>query len=515
MKTKKILLFLIFMMSFDIGFSYGLTLKRSHSLQVDLNSDFYLNNNYSLLNDFNLFNDHNLFCDFNLFNKYDLLFDTDLNKKFCKEENKQEVKNTLSDTLNSEIISISLEEALKRAEDNNAKYLQTSLDLGIAKEQALSADAIFLPQIVASYNALLSNNPLNAFGFKLNQGIATEADFNPELLNNPGITRDYYGEISVNQTLLNVDAIYKRKGARLMYDMKKMSRKHALEFLRFNVKQAYLSIALSYNNFEVFKKAVNTAREFEKRTKSMYNEGLIQQADLLEAEAYLLDMQTKFQKARSEISNSCDNLSFIMGDEAGVLYSTTKEMWNIDGQIEFSNVSNRKDVLAYKIGLKAAKSMENSYKMKLLPRINAFGLYQLHDNTMLSFDKKTYMMGVNLSWKLFSGMQRKHEIKTAKLNTAKMNSRLNELQRQVKLEYNKTIRQYNDLQLENEHALLMVKQTSEALRIQNDRYKEGLSTVSDLLRIQTQLAKNSLLLEMAVFKKNITIAYLDVIAPNN
>ena len=514
MKTKRLFLFLIFIMSVNIGFSHGLTLKRSHDLRIDLISDFYLNNNSSLLNDFNSFNTHNLFCNFNLFNEYGFLVGTGLSNNFCKKENKNEVGDSLLSFLESGIVSLSLEDALKKAEENNGKYLQTCLDVGIAKEQARSADAIFLPQINASYNAVLSNNPLNVFGFKLNQGIATQADFNPELLNNPDITRDYYGEISVKQPLLNVDAIYQRKGVRLMYDMKRMSRKHALEFLRFNVKKAYLTIALSYNNYEVLKKAVNTAGEFEKRTKSMYNEGLIQQADLLEAEAYLLDMQIKLQKARSEISNSCDKLSFLMGDELGVLYLTTKKEWNIDGQMESSNINNRKDILAYKIGVNATKSMENSYEMKLMPRINAFGLYQLHDNTMMSFDKKTYMMGVNLSWKLFSGMQRKHDIKTAKLKTTKMRSSLNELQRKAKLEYFKTIRQYNDLKLENKHALLMVKQTFEALRIQNDRYKEGLSTVSDLLRIQTQLAKNSLLLEMAIFKKNITIAYLNVIAPN-
>jgi len=460
MKRKKVFLFLMFMMGIDIGFSYALTLDKSYGFQIE-NGD------------------------------------------------------TLLNTSKDEIFTISLEDALERAEKNNDKYLRTGLDLGIAKEQALSADAIFLPQIVASYNAVLSNNPLNAFGFKLNQGIATQADFNPELLNNPGITRDYYGEISVKQPILNVDAIYERKGARLMYDMKSMSRKHALEFLRFNVKKAYLSIALAYNNYEVLKKAVSTARAFERRTKSMYDEGLIQQADLLEAEAYLLDMQTKLQRASSEISNSCDQLSFLMGAEPGLIYSTSQEVWSMDRQIEFSDIDNRKDLLAYKIGVDAAKTMENSFKMKLLPRINAFGSYQLHDNTIMSFDKDTYTTGVNISWKLFSGMQRKHDIKTAKLRTDKMRNSLNELQRNAKLEYFKTLRQYNDLELENKHALLIVDQTKEALRIQDERYKQGLSTVSDLLRIQTQLAKSSLLLEMVRFKKNITIAYLDIIAPNN
>ena len=80
---------------------------------------------------------------------------------------------------------LSLTEAITAALSNNKAIQLSKLDESIAAANYKQTEAIYLPQVGFSYTAMSTNNPLNAFGFKLQQQSITQSDFNPALLNNP------------------------------------------------------------------------------------------------------------------------------------------------------------------------------------------------------------------------------------------------------------------------------------------------------------------------------------------
>ncbi|WP_218332040.1 TolC family protein, partial [Hydrotalea lipotrueae] len=108
---------------------------------------------------------------------------------------------------------LTLADAITRASSNNKSVQLAGVDEQIAQSNYKQTDAIFLPQVGVSYTAMSTNNPLNAFGFKLQQKSITQADFNPDLLNHPSGTPDFSTQLSVQQPLLNLDMLYMRKGA--------------------------------------------------------------------------------------------------------------------------------------------------------------------------------------------------------------------------------------------------------------------------------------------------------------
>ena len=81
---------------------------------------------------------------------------------------------------------LSLENALEKAKDRNASVRLSELDYKISKVNYKQTYATFLPQITVGLNAISTNNPLNAFGFLLQQSTVTSMDFDPAKLNNPG-----------------------------------------------------------------------------------------------------------------------------------------------------------------------------------------------------------------------------------------------------------------------------------------------------------------------------------------
>ncbi|MDD4608819.1 MAG: TolC family protein [Bacteroidaceae bacterium] len=407
----------------------------------------------------------------------------------------------------SDTVALKLSQALDNALHNNSQLQQSKIDALIAKEQSREADAAFLPQLNFNYSAVISNDPLNAFGFKLKQQRATQADFNPVLLNDPGITHNYYAELSFNQPILNLDAIFSRASARSHAKMKELSRQRRQEYLRLQVAQTYLQLGLSYKSYAVVQDAVKTSTSFLKRAKDMYQRGLIQQADLLEAEAFHLKMLSQLQQAETAIINTSDQLSLLMGKESAVVYQVDTIHWSFP-TVSIADLSNRTDLLAYRAGIQSAKKNVIAQKMRFLPRLNAFGSYQFNDKRAFKFNRSSYLLGLNLSWQLFSGTQNIHKVRSALLQRDKAVSMLSEAEQKSRIEYDRTKRQYTDLELEKKQVALMVQQTQLAYRMQQDRYEQGLSSTSDLLRIQSQLSQQRLGYASVQFKQNLTIAYL-------
>jgi outer membrane protein TolC len=94
---------------------------------------------------------------------------------------------------------LSLHEAIAATLNNNKSIQLARLDENIAASGYKETDAIYLPQVGLSYTAMSTNNPLNAFGFKLQQKSITQNDFNPALLNHPGSTPDFTTKLEVQQ----------------------------------------------------------------------------------------------------------------------------------------------------------------------------------------------------------------------------------------------------------------------------------------------------------------------------
>lgn len=409
---------------------------------------------------------------------------------------------------------ILLQQAIDSAMSHNEQIKQAILNTRIAGEQKKQTKAIFLPVIELSHSALFSNDPLNAFGFKLQQGSVGMADFNPEKLNNPGVSKDFTTQLQIMQPIFNMDAIYQRKAASKMKEMAQWSETRLKEYIRFAVKKAYMEIHLAYRAYEVLEKAKQTALTMNERAKDMYEQGLIQRADLLESEVHLRKVENELTIAKSNINNSSDLLSSLMGVPLNTIWEVSGFPSQIDQTASVTSVNSRSDILAYKAGLAGLKAKINSEKMTFVPRINAFGSYNLHDTKLFGVKSDSYFAGIKLSWTIFNGSRNIHKIKESKLEYAKMDSKIRETVDQANLEIAQNQRQLQDIATEIIQTQIMVEQATESLAILQDRYEQGLAVTSDLLRVQTQLAQTKMALEVALFKKHLTAAYLLFISSN-
>lgn len=409
--------------------------------------------------------------------------------------------------------SLSLEEAIQNTLGNNAAIKLAGLDRSIASANYKQTEAIYLPQLALSYTGMSTNNPLNAFGFKLQQQSIAASDFNPALLNHPSATANFSTALELQQPILNMDLLYQRKGAEKQMEVYQYKQQRTQEFLRFETQKAYLQLHFSYAAVKVLEDALATAKAVYTSTNNHYKQGLIQQSDLLAVQVQVAGIETKLAKAKSMIRNVSDNLSVLMGKPEGTVYTTT--LTGLDTEINTNNVQtvpdDRADFMAMKKAIEASDLMIESGKKSYLPRVNAFGSYQLNDNRIAGFGSGSYLAGIKVSWDIFKGNTTKNSINRQTLERNKLSVSLNQQQEESNQALIKTRRDITDIDFEISQYKTSIQQASEVLRILQNRYEQGLVTTTDVMMAATRLAEQKFNLTQAEFNQQVNQIFLQLL----
>ena len=170
---------------------------------------------------------------------------------------------------------------------------------------------------------------------------------------------------------------------------------------------------------------------------------------------------------------------------------------------------NRSDIKAMHLASKGYEAMNKADKMAFLPRLNAFGSYEMYDNKLFQGSANGYLIGAQLSWDIFKGSKRFGKAQKSKAEFEKSKLAYNQYVSKSNLELNKVKRQLVDAKNRLELTDLAMQQSEESLRIRKNRFKEGLEKTSDLLIAETQFAKKQLEYYQTIFEYNFTQTYLE------
>jgi outer membrane protein TolC len=282
------------------------------------------------------------------------------------------------------------------------------------------------------------------------------------------------------------------------------------EYLALEVEKAYMQLQLAYKGVAVLEKALQAALSNKKLAENSFKQGYLQRADVLNVEVHVTEVQNQLQTAQSNVQNASNYLSFLMNDASYVVYQPSDSLTvsKIDLK-EASIVSeNRADIKAMASVSNAYDAMNKADKMAFLPRLNAFGSYELYDDQIFQGDANGYLFGAQLSWDLFQGSKRLGKTQKSKSEFEKSKLQYEHYVSQSNLELNKTKRALTDAENRLNLTNLALNQSKESLRIRTNRFKEGLEKTSDLLMAETQYAQKQLEYYQTVFEYNYTQAYL-------
>ena len=410
-----------------------------------------------------------------------------------------------------EVVPITKAKVLETVAGQNLSVRISEAERLEARADYLQTNAVWLPHISLSYTGFTTTNPLAAFGAKLNQEVLTSEDFNPLFLNDPARTTNYATVLEIRQPLLNLDRYHQRKAAAIKMRAAELQTTRTKDQMAFDAETAYMQLQLAYKSVEVLETALQAARENRKLANDRYEQGFMQKADLLAVEVRLTEVKNQLQLAESHVKNASDYLAFLMGEEGQVFLKPVDSLMVSGANPAAVNEipQGRADIQAVKLATEAQAAAYRANKMSFLPRINAFGSYQLYDDNMFQGDANGYMVGAQLSWNILEGTKRIGNTQKSKAALKRSKLSYDQYLSQSNLEMNQARRKLSDARNKLRLSESALDQSRESLRIRTNRFKEGLEKTADLLTAETLFARKQLEYYQAIFELNYTQAYIE------
>lgn len=405
---------------------------------------------------------------------------------------------------------ISKGEVLEKLSENNQSIKISEQEFLGARADYRQTNAVLLPNISVSHTGTTTNNPVYAFMAKLNQGLFSESDFAVDNLNNPDAIDNFTTSVQFEQPLINVDGWFQRGAAKVKMQATEYQNKFKKDELLLEGEKTYMLLQLTYKAVSVLEKAQKAALENKNLTQKYFDQGLVMQADVLDVEVRLHDVENQLESSKSNVKNVSDYLNFLVNEKDTSVLVPSDSLEIIPYSLaEFDQVTtNRADIMAIERATQAYKKMNQSDKMSFLPTLNAFGNYDLYDDQIFQGASNSYFIGAKLNWDILQGTKRFGKMQKSKAEFDKSTIQYEQYIAKSQLELNKAKRDLSDAQNKLNRSTLALELSEESFRIRTNRFGEGLEKTSDLLNTEAQYAQKQLEYYQSIYEYNLAYAYL-------
>nr|WP_232764091.1 TolC family protein [Salegentibacter salinarum] len=406
---------------------------------------------------------------------------------------------------------ISRSEAIQLVKENNRKIKISQQEFLESRGDYRQTNSIFLPNVAVSHTGMTTTNPLMAFGSKLNQGIVTQEDFNPDFLNNPERIDNFATKIEVEQPLINVNGIYQRKAAKKKMDATALQTDRTVDYMVLEVEKAYMQLQLAQQAVTVLESAQKAALANKKLANDSYKQGYLQRSDVLSVEIRVSEVNNQLQYAKSNVINASDYLAYLLNEPVNTIFEPTDPLEvSVPVQGNLETVSpDRADIRAMELATEAYGEMLQAVKMSFLPRLNAFGSYELYDDEVFAGDASGYLAGIQLKWDVFEGYKRFGKLQKSRATYEKARLEYDSYVSRSEMEKNRASRAVKDAENNLNLTRLALEQAEESLRIRSNRFEQGLEKTSDLLTAEAQFSQKQLEYAQTIFEYNYAQAQLE------
>lgn len=429
----------------------------------------------------------------------------------------------------TDIEAPTLNEAIEILKNKNLEIKVAALDVKSAKEDAKKVDGKNWGKLDFIQDVARSNDAGNVFGFTLtsreasfgNFGFAEFDNTNPNILdvqpkdlNYPDDRNFFQSKLKYEVPLFTGFAL--SSYSEIMQEMthlKSLDKEALLNEKIFELKKSYYNMALLNDAINNLNHILNNISILENMTQSMIDVGYAKHIDLLEVKAKKGNVERLVSQMKSNKKLLYHYISFLLNMPVEKITPPASDVAMptlSDNEILQKNV----DIQKAATGLVIRKDMLAAKEAKYYPTVGAFAEIATADNKFLgdANDHKAYTVGARLTWNIFNGLSDAAEIEKAKIEKLKINSQVELAKHGIALKVAKIRTEiesadYEIASLEKELAL-----ADAIYKNYEGRYKEKLSSMSDVIIKQSAQIEKVLQLQIAKNKRNEKIFALEKLA---
>lgn len=372
--------------------------------------------------------------------------------------------------------------------------VNANLDVDFSKEQVKEATAKLFPH--ADINANFTDNLKLATS--LIPDIAS-GNYDRKIPVQFGTRFSSNATGQVNQTVFQSDYFLGLKASRVYRGLATKTLTRTEIDTKVAIIKAYYAVLTNQENIRLSKSNLDQLRKTLTDTKARYDAGVSERVDVDRIQVSYNNGVTQIENQIRELVYTMQLLKFQMGmpQESNLELRETVQDLNVE--------SFSADTLNYKVEDRIEYSIQNtqialnelslkSKKMAYLPKLNFFVNYGVNWFSTRFGDlyKEGFgasALGLNLSWSIFTGTERLHQIQEERITLKKSQNDLDFLSQQIKLEVKSANTAY-----ESNKATFVTQKTNMALtqgiydRIVL-KFEQGVATSLDVISAESQLTQ--------------------------
>ena len=391
------------------------------------------------------------------------------------------------------VSAIDINEAVEQALVNNNSIKKQQYIYDESKENINLSKAAYKPQLNLTYS-------YNTY----------KGDFVQQRDNSSGsavLTYNLFNGLSDMYTLESSKDL--AKGS--MYNLKA-----AKQDLILNTKQRYISYLKTIKNIETNKNAFKLLEQQYKDSENRFEQGLLAKNDLLQVNAQMLQAKQNLERAYADSRIARFELKKVLGgdlDEKENIQDLEKQNIFIN-EYNLEKLDNRSEIKAVKKTIESLNNQKRANRGDFLPNADlSLNYTKFGDNASLDVDNGTAddqkTATITLSWNLYAGGIDASQDVIFQKKILQAKEDLADLKLSVKLQYENALEEFNVSKLNYETATISLEQSKENYKIVNNRFKEGLSSSTDLINANFLLSQAKQSFDNAFYDRFLAKATLD------
>lgn len=388
---------------------------------------------------------------------------------------------------------LSVDEAVREALEQNAGIRVSEAQARLARAKSRGASSFLWPALAVESGVVSSDDPVFAFGTKLQQGRFSAGDLDIDALNSPDVVSDWTLGVGVEWDILSPTRWAAMKGDRFEAEAVAWDASRTRDAVEFQARVLFhralqadsrLSAAIADEAAKAEGLAVVTRR---------VDEGDLTEADRLRAYAELAGARAARVLTVQERENALVRLAVFMGRPPHAV--PTLAPWEpsqlIDGEPSQGDrelPGGRADLRAREAYLLAARARASAERRSRLPSLTGFAGVKSHSAAAFDNREARWSAGVLLSLPVFTGFKTSSGVAAAAAAVEIAEVQLDESVRQAAAEWDEALRAVEVRREARAASAAAAASAVEAARLVRRRFEEGMGTTLDLLQAQARAA---------------------------
>lgn len=413
---------------------------------------------------------------------------------------------------------LTLQQAVNIALEKNPERKAALADTKAAAADVSEARSALLPHITFSETATRGNDPVYVFGSKLQQQRFTTADFALNVLNTPtpygnfgarfGGTWNLFDSFGSWHAVSRAEDVRKAAGHQM---------ERADQEIIFHVVDTYCSVLLAKKQMDVAEQSMKTAQSILGRAKDRFESGVVVESDYLTAQVRVATRKQELIRAEDDLALAQAQLSVAMGvsandefDPVEGLVEKTLPAPSLD-DLEKQATEKRPDLNRIRSEEAAQQQSISIAKSAFGPRVNAYADWEADNPNLLARGGgNNWLAGIEVQFDLFQGGAKRAELAHEHTVEEKISAVKEMTTDTIRLEVRRAYYDLDAARQQVDVARATIAEAQESLRINQDRYDSGLSTITDLLAAEEAARRSQTDYWQAVYRYHTGYANLEL-----